>query len=113
MGKRNEASEVTASPTSNTATAVISWHSLNTEEIIFILRTRKDLESVGLTSSEATERLAQYGHNQLTEAERETLCQKIWKQISNVLVLILVSEWDWDWFNLHLHANSVLLNQKN
>ena len=44
----------------------------------------------GLSTSEAQVRLEEFGPNQLTEKEKVTLLQHIWKQVSNVLVGILV-----------------------
>eukprot|EP00557_Chaetoceros_sp_GSL56_P006939 CAMPEP_0176499750 /NCGR_PEP_ID=MMETSP0200_2-20121128/13114_1 /TAXON_ID=947934 /ORGANISM="Chaetoceros sp., Strain GSL56" /LENGTH=1087 /DNA_ID=CAMNT_0017898231 /DNA_START=79 /DNA_END=3342 /DNA_ORIENTATION=- len=69
---------------------VISWHALTVDECIAKLRADPDLCKKGLTSSEAARRLEEYGPNKMSEAEKETLCQKIWKQVANVLVCILV-----------------------
>ena len=44
----------------------------------------------GLTSAEAAQRLEKYGPNKLSEKEKVTLLQRIWKQVANVLVGILV-----------------------
>jgi magnesium-transporting ATPase (P-type) len=44
----------------------------------------------GLTTEEAQARLIQYGSNKLTEKEKVTLWQRIWKQVANVLVGVLV-----------------------
>lgn len=69
---------------------VVPYHVLSKEETIVKLRCREDLLQTGLTQVEATERLAEFGHNQLSEGEKETIWQKIWKQVANVLVAILV-----------------------
>jgi magnesium-transporting ATPase (P-type) len=69
---------------------VVSWHALTIDETIQKLRCDADLVKVGLSSSQAVERLAQYGPNKMSEAEKETIWQKIWKQVANVLVCILV-----------------------
>ena len=68
---------------------VVPWHALSIEECILKLRAREDLLSTGLTTAEANQRLEEYGPNKMTEGEKETIWQKIWNQINNVLVLIL------------------------
>jgi Ca2+-transporting ATPase len=60
------------------------------EECLKELEVPEDIRKKGLTSAEAAARLEKYGENKLTEKERETLLQKIWKQVNNVLVGILV-----------------------
>mmetsp|Transcript_24702 Transcript_24702/g.58427 ORF Transcript_24702/g.58427 Transcript_24702/m.58427 type:complete len:1051 (-) Transcript_24702:152-3304(-) len=67
-----------------------AWHTLSAEEAFAELSVPKDIRSKGLTPAEATARLEKYGENKLTEKEKETLLQKIWNQVNNVLVLILV-----------------------
>jgi len=44
----------------------------------------------GLTKEEAAARLEKYGPNLMTEKKKVTLLEKIWHQISNVLVFILI-----------------------
>mmetsp|Transcript_14303 Transcript_14303/g.35906 ORF Transcript_14303/g.35906 Transcript_14303/m.35906 type:complete len:1054 (+) Transcript_14303:66-3227(+) len=66
------------------------WHTMTVEETIKELDLPADIRKVGLTAAQAEERLAKYGENKLTEKEKETLLQKIWNQVNNVLVLILV-----------------------
>ncbi len=66
------------------------WHVMEVEEIIKELDLSSDIGKVGLSDAEAKERLAKYGENKLTEKEKETLLQKIWNQVNNILVLILV-----------------------
>jgi len=73
-----------------TAAEVISWHSLTVSECIGKLELKDDLTEVGLTSAETKERLEKYGHNKMTEGEKESIWQKIWNQIANVLVCILL-----------------------
>merc|ERR1719148_292197 len=46
--------------------------------------------SSGLSSGEVEKRKELYGLNKMSEPEKETLWEKIWKQVANVLVLILV-----------------------
>lgn len=74
----------------STPVEVVSWHALTVEETVLKLRCDADLTKKGLTSAQAAERLAQYGPNKMSEAEKETIWQKIWKQVANVLVCILV-----------------------
>ena len=65
------------------------WHTMTTDEVIKELGIPADIRKTGLTTAQAAERLEKYGENKLTEKEKETLLQKIWNQINNVLVLIL------------------------
>jgi magnesium-transporting ATPase (P-type) len=69
---------------------VIAWHALTIDETIVRLRANADLCKKGLTTTEATQRLEEYGQNKMSEAVKETLCEKIYKQVANVLVVILV-----------------------
>jgi P-type Ca2+ transporter type 2C len=66
------------------------WHARTKEECIAELNLGNVLEKTGLTSSEAAERLAKYGHNQLSEKARVSIWQRIWHQIANVLVGVLL-----------------------
>jgi len=66
------------------------WHVMEIEEVIKELELPSDIQKVGLTTAQAEARLAKYGENKLTEKEKETLLQKIWNQVNNLLVLILV-----------------------
>jgi len=66
------------------------WHTMTIEEVIKELDLSSDIRKTGLTEAQAAERLEKYGENSLTEKEKETLLQKIWNQVNNVLVLILV-----------------------
>lgn len=67
-----------------------AWHALTKEEAFEILGVPEDIRKKGLTAAQAEERLVKYGENKLSEKEKETLLQKIWKQVNNVLVGILV-----------------------
>lgn len=69
---------------------VVHWHALTVEETIVKLRADPDLCTKGLSTEQALQRLEEYGYNKMSEAEKETIWQKIWAQIANVLVLILV-----------------------
>jgi Ca2+-transporting ATPase len=67
----------------------LPWHTMTKEEVYKELDLKDDILTTGLTDAEAEERLEKYGYNKLTEKEKETIWQKIWNQINNVLVLIL------------------------
>jgi magnesium-transporting ATPase (P-type) len=66
------------------------WHAMTKEEAAAQLRVSPNIRHEGLTTEEAKARLEEYGYNQLTEKEKVTLLQRIWKQVNNVLVGILV-----------------------
>eukprot|EP00429_Kryptoperidinium_foliaceum_P020170 CAMPEP_0176031118 /NCGR_PEP_ID=MMETSP0120_2-20121206/15332_1 /TAXON_ID=160619 /ORGANISM="Kryptoperidinium foliaceum, Strain CCMP 1326" /LENGTH=139 /DNA_ID=CAMNT_0017364397 /DNA_START=59 /DNA_END=474 /DNA_ORIENTATION=- len=66
------------------------WHCMTKEEVIKEMKLGEDIRRTGLTSAQAAERLEKFGENKLTEQEKETLLQKIWNQVNNVLVGILV-----------------------
>lgn len=66
------------------------WHCMTKEEVFKELELPDDIRKKGLTDAQANERLEKYGENKLSENEKETLLQKIWKQVNNVLVGILV-----------------------
>jgi len=66
------------------------WHAMTKEEVCGVLGLSPNIRQVGLTTAEAKARLEQYGPNKLSEKEKVTLLQRIWKQVSNVLVGILV-----------------------
>lgn len=85
MAPKNKEPEVDAAPKAGPA-----YHVMTKEETIAQLGLSEDIRRKGLTTAEAKARLEQYGLNQLTEKEKVTLLQRIWKQVSNVLVGILV-----------------------
>lgn len=66
------------------------WHCMTKEEVIKAFKLNEDVRRTGLTSDQAAERLEKFGENKLTEQEKESLLQKIWNQVNNVLVGILV-----------------------
>lgn len=68
----------------------VFYHAMTKEDCCGVLGVSNNIRQEGLTTQEAKRRLEQYGLNQLTEKEKESLLQKIWKQVSNVLVGILV-----------------------
>ena len=68
----------------------VPYHTMTKEEAIAELGLSPDIRRLGLTTAEAKARFEKYGPNQLTEKEKVTLLQRIWKQVNNVLVGILV-----------------------
>ena len=72
------------------APTAVPYHTMTKEEAIAELGLSADIRRLGLTTSEAKARLEKFGYNQLTEKEKVTLLQRIWKQVNNVLVGILV-----------------------
>ncbi|MEW6083450.1 MAG: cation-translocating P-type ATPase [Chloroflexota bacterium] len=62
------------------------WHALNAEEVLNHLR----VANRGLTSTQAKERLEQYGPNQLKEAPRPTFLHMLWEQLNNFVVILLI-----------------------
>ena len=66
------------------------WHCMSREEVCKEMKLPEDIRKNGLTSAQAKERLEKFGENKLTEQEKESLLQKIWNQVNNVLVGILV-----------------------
>ena len=67
-----------------------AYHVMSKEEAVAELGLSADIRRKGLTTAEAKARLEQFGPNKLTEKEKVTLLQRIWKQVNNVLVGILV-----------------------
>ena len=66
------------------------WHCMTKEAVLKELSLSSDIRKKGLTTAQAKERLEQYGENKLTEKKKETLLEKIWNQVNNVLVGILL-----------------------
>jgi len=62
------------------------WHTLSPEEVLEHLKVREN----GLTSTQAAERLAQYGPNQLIEAPRPSFLAMLWDQFNNFIVMLLI-----------------------
>ncbi|MCC6300705.1 MAG: cation-translocating P-type ATPase [Anaerolineales bacterium] len=62
------------------------WHALKAEDVLTHLR----VEDRGLTSAQASERLAHYGPNQLKEAPRPSFLQMLWEQLNNFVVILLI-----------------------
>jgi len=66
------------------------WHAMTKEDAAGLLGVSSTIVSTGLSTAEAAQRLEQYGPNELSEKEKVTLLQRIWKQVNNILVGILV-----------------------
>src|SRR3990172_2119746 len=64
------------------------WHSLKAEEVIKELSTDPER---GLSPSEAEERLAKYGPNELEKEERPRPLKLLLGQFKNVLIIILLA----------------------
>jgi len=69
---------------------VPSWHVLTIDETINWLKADEGLIAVGLSTSEVEDRIKQYGLNQLTPKDKDSLLLRIWRQLYNVLIGILV-----------------------
>ena len=68
-----------------------AWHAMTREDAIKTMGLDPETHAkTGLTSEQAQARLEKYGRNQMSEKKKETLLQKIWNQVANVLVGILV-----------------------
>ena len=64
-----------------------SWHALSGAEAVGALGTSAE---VGLTTDQAHERLAQHGHNELTERDQKSVWRMLWEQLSGTLVAVLI-----------------------
>jgi Ca2+-transporting ATPase len=62
------------------------WHALEAEAVLDHLK----VEHGGLSSTQAGQRLEQYGPNQLREAPRTTFLQTLWEQLNNFVVILLI-----------------------
>jgi magnesium-transporting ATPase (P-type) len=62
-------------------------HVCRTEVVVKLVNTNI---AVGLTASEAKARLDQYGLNKLAEPPADTLLQRLWRQINQILIWILL-----------------------
>jgi Ca2+-transporting ATPase len=64
------------------------WHTLSTETVIQTLNTNKQ---TGLDNTAVSERLVQYGPNELKEGSNKHPLRIFWEQISSTMVLILIA----------------------
>jgi Ca2+-transporting ATPase len=62
------------------------WHALTADEVLEHLKVHEN----GLSDSEASERMIQYGPNQLTEASRPGFLRLLWEQFNNFIVMLLI-----------------------
>lgn len=62
------------------------WHTLSSEAVFAHLKSI----SAGLTGSEAAQRLAQYGPNELQAAQRISMWTILFEQFKNILIVILI-----------------------
>ncbi len=67
--------------------AATNWHAESPESALELLTTNLD----GLTTAEAENRLAQYGHNRLAEAKTRSLLVRFFYQFHNVLIYVLIA----------------------
>ncbi|MBB6610892.1 cation-translocating P-type ATPase [Pontibacter sp. Tf4] len=64
-----------------------NWHTRTTEEV---LRELTSSSANGLTSTDAEERLQQYGYNELEERGGKSALRMLWEQFTQTMVLILI-----------------------
>lgn len=83
MGEKKEEEEVVVK-------YIPPWHCMPNDEVFKELKVPENIRRTGLSTEQAAQRLEEYGENKLTEKEKESLLQKIWNQVNNVLVGILV-----------------------
>ncbi len=62
------------------------WHALTADEVLDHLKVHEN----GVSDAEATERMTQYGPNQLTEAVRPGFLILLWGQFNNFIVILLI-----------------------
>jgi len=64
----------------------VPYHTLPSEEVLKLLETGAD----GLASSQAAERLARFGYNELAEAPKISALKILLRQFKNILIMILL-----------------------
>ncbi len=75
-----------APPESMPAKKTENWHALSADEVLEHLKVQDN----GLTVEEASARMAQYGPNQLSEAQRPGFLKLLWDQFNNFIVILLI-----------------------
>lgn len=65
----------------------VRWHALNRQQILEVLQTRTG----GLTQTDANERLATYGFNEIKESKRISRTAIFAKQLKEPLILMLLA----------------------
>ncbi len=89
-----------------------NWYSKTKDQILIDLETN---EQHGLTDEIVSERLKQYGSNELATKQKRTLWQRIFAQINDVLVYVLIiaaliSAFVGEWADASIIALVVVLN---
>jgi Ca2+-transporting ATPase len=64
-----------------------NWHHLHVDEVLLQFKSNVDR---GLSSTEASRRLAQYGPNELQAARRNAPWTILVEQFKNILILVLL-----------------------
>jgi Ca2+-transporting ATPase len=65
-----------------------NWHQLDTTAVLHRLGA---IDNYGLSKTEASHRLSQYGPNELTERTTKSLWQMLWEQLTATTVLVLLA----------------------
>ncbi len=65
----------------------VAWHTLEAENSLDRLKSDRKL---GLTTPEVSDRLQQYGTNELTESGGRTPLEILWDQFKNIMLLLLI-----------------------
>ena len=63
------------------------WHAQSSTQVLESFQTTS---ARGLTAETASQRLEQYGLNELVEAKRTTIWQMLWQQFNNFVVILLI-----------------------
>jgi Ca2+-transporting ATPase len=63
------------------------WHAQSSAQVLESFQTTS---ARGLTAETASQRLEQYGLNELVEAKRTTIWQMLWQQFNNFVVILLI-----------------------
>ena len=63
------------------------WHAQTSAQVLESFQTTS---ARGLTAETASQRLEQYGLNELVEAKRTTIWQMLWQQFNNFVVILLI-----------------------
>jgi len=80
-------SENSSNTTGGSKEKIPAWHAIAADEVLKQLHVN---QGNGLTSEQASERLTQYGPNQLQEAPRPTFWKMLWEQLNNFVVIMLI-----------------------
>ncbi len=83
----NEDKSLSEKPLDKVVERTEIWHALEASNVVRALQTSP---TEGLISSEAEKRLAEFGPNELEEADRPSLLQMILEQFKNFIVIVLI-----------------------